>query len=226
MTKAFGYLRVSGKGQIDGDGFPRQLAAIKAYAVEHGIKLVRVFREEGVNGSVESMDRPVWSEMMTALYSNGVKTVLIERLDRLARDLMVQERVIADFQKNGFQLISAVEPDLMASDSTRILVRQMMGAIAQYDKANIVAKLRGARMRKKAKTGSCEGAKPFGYYDGEAAVLDRMKALRESGMGFDRIASALNAEGIAPRRGARWHGCAVNGILSREEKAITAGAAD
>ena len=165
MTKAFGYLRVSGKGQVDGDGFPRQLAAIKAYAAEHGAKLVRVFREEGVNGSIESMDRPVWSDMMTALYSNGVRTVLIERLDRLARDLMVQERVITDFHKAGFTLISAAEPDLMASDPTRILVRQMMGAIAQYDKANIVAKLRGARLRQKAKTGRSEGAKPVGFYD-------------------------------------------------------------
>jgi DNA invertase Pin-like site-specific DNA recombinase len=220
MTRAFGYLRVSGKGQVDGDGFPRQLAAIKAYAVEHDIKLVLVFHEEGVNGSIESMDRPAWAEMMTALYSNGVKTVLIERLDRLARDLMVQERVIADFHKNGFVLISAAEPDLMASDSTRILVRQMMGAIAQYDKANIVAKLRGARLRKKAKTGTCEGAKQFGFYEGEFAVLERMKALRAEGLGFDRIASKLNAEGVQPRRGARWHGCAVNGILSREERGL------
>ena len=129
---------------------------------------------------------------------------------------MVQERVIADFHKNGFTLISAAEPDLMASDSTRILVRQMMGAIAQYDKANIVAKLRGARLRKKAKTGSCEGAKQFGFYEGETAVLERMRILRAAGLGFDRIASALNAEGVRPRRGAKWHGCAVNGILSRE----------
>jgi DNA invertase Pin-like site-specific DNA recombinase len=169
------------------------------------------------------MDRPAWAEMMTTLYSNGVRVVLIERLDRLARDLMVQERVIADFQKSGFTLISAAEPDLMASDSTRILVRQMMGAIAQYDKANIVAKLRGARLRQKAKTGKCEGAKPFGFYDGEGAVLERMRALRNDGLGFDRIAAALNAEGVQPRRGARWHGCAVNGILSRQETANAAG---
>jgi hypothetical protein len=29
------------------------------------------------------VDRPAWSEMMTALHSNGVKTILIECLDRL-----------------------------------------------------------------------------------------------------------------------------------------------
>jgi len=95
------------------------------------------------------------------------------------------------------------------------LMRQLMGAVAQYDKSQIVAKLRGARMRKRAQTGSCEGAKPYGHYEGESTNLARMKALRAEGLGFDRIAAKLNEEGIAPRRGARWHGCAVNKILSR-----------
>jgi hypothetical protein len=85
MTKAFGYLRVSGDSQIDGDGFPRQLAAIKAYAKQHDVRIVKVFREEGVTGTKETMDRPAWVEMMTALHANGVKSIIIERLDRLAR---------------------------------------------------------------------------------------------------------------------------------------------
>lgn len=52
---------------------------------------------------------------MTVLHSNGVRTIVIERLDRPARDLMVQETIIADLQKNGFDLISVAEPDLMAT---------------------------------------------------------------------------------------------------------------
>src|SRR5215472_12290298 len=108
----------------------------------------------------------------------------VERLDRLARDLMVQEACIADLRKNGFTLVSVAEPDLMESDPTRVLMRQLMGAVAQYDKSQIVAKLRGARMRKREREGRCEGRKPFGYYEGEQAALDRMKALRASGMGF------------------------------------------
>jgi DNA invertase Pin-like site-specific DNA recombinase len=51
---------------------------------------------------------------MTALHANGVKTVIVERLDRLARDLRLQETIIADLRKNGFELVSAAEPDLMA----------------------------------------------------------------------------------------------------------------
>lgn len=214
MTKAFAYLRVSGKGQVEGDGFPRQLKAIRDYAAANGLKVVRVFREEGVSGTVESMNRAAWQELMTALHSNGVRTIIIERLDRLARDLMIQETAIADLRKNGFTLISVAEPDLMASDPTRVLMRQLMGAVAQYDKSQIVAKLRGARQRARAKTGRCEGRKPYGYYEGEANVIERMGALRASGMGFDRIAAALNAEALPTRSGSPWHGVVVNRILT------------
>ncbi len=214
MITAFGYIRVSGKGQVDGDGFPRQLEAINAYAAAHDITIAKVFRENGVTGSKESMDRPAWAEMITALHSNNARAIIIEKLDRLARDLMVQEATIADLQKHGFTLISVAEPDLMASDPTRILMRQLMGAVAQYDKSQIVLKLRGARMRMRAKEGRCEGRKPYGYYDGEHAVIERMQELRSAGMGFDRIAAQLNSEGLKTRTGARWHGLVINRIMT------------
>jgi hypothetical protein len=47
-----------------------------------------------------------------ALHANGVKVVLIEALHRSARDLMIQESIIADFQRSGFEVISVTEPDM------------------------------------------------------------------------------------------------------------------
>ncbi len=217
MKKAHAYLRVSGKGQVEGDGFTRQLKAIREYAAAHEIKIANIYREEGVSGAKDSADRPAWSELMTALHSNGVRTVVVERLDRLARDLMVQETIVADLRKNGFELVSVAEPDLMANDPTRILVRQMMGAVAQYEKSQIVLKLRGARLRKKAKTGRCEGRKPYGFFEGEDEVLNRIKALRAEGLGFDRIAARLNQDGVPTRTGKPWHGVVVNRILTGRE---------
>lgn len=43
--------------------------------------------------------------------------------------------------KHGFELVRVGEPDLMADDPGRILVRQMMGAAAQYENSQIVLKL-------------------------------------------------------------------------------------
>ena len=218
MQKAYSYLRVSGKGQLEGDGFNRQRTAIKAYAAAHDIRITKEFREEGVSGTVETMDRPAWAEMMAALHSNGVRTIIVEKLDRMARDLMVQEACIADLRKHGFELVSVQEPDLMASDPTRVLMRQLMGAVAQYDKSQIVAKLRGARMRKRAQDGRCEGRKPYGFFEGENAVIGRMKALRSEGLGFDRIAAQMNAESLQTRTRGKWHGVMVNRILKAQEK--------
>lgn len=215
-TRAFAYLRVSGRSQVDGDGFPRQLAAVRRYAAEHGIRIVRVFRDEGVSGTKELENRPAFVEMMTALHANGTKLVLIEKLDRLARDLMIQETIIGDLHKNGFDLVSVMEPDLLQDDPSRKLMRQIFGAIAEYEKTMIVLKLRGARARVRAKQGRCEGRKPFGYYDGEAAVRTRMEELRATGMGFDRIAAQLNEDGVPTRSGRPWHGFVVNGILTRQ----------
>ena len=233
MQKAFAYLRVSGKGQIDGDGFTRQLTAIKAYAAKNDIKIVRVFREEGVSGTKELENRPALLELLTALHSNGIRLVMVERLDRLARDLMVQETIIGDIRKNGFELVSVSEPDLLQDDPSRKLMRQIFGAIAEYEKTMIVIKLRGARVRQKAKTGHCEGAKPYGHFEGEGRVIERMKALRAEGMSFDRIAETLNEEGVKPRRAAqrkqgavkpqrveRWHGLTVNKILTGKGRVL------
>ncbi len=218
MKRAFAYLRVSGKSQVEGDGFVRQLEAIKKYTKEHGIRIVRVFREAGISGTKDLGDRPAFVEMMTSLHADGVQLVLIEKLDRLARDQVVQELILRDLRKHGFDLIPVMEPDLVQDDPnnpTRTLIRQIMGAVAQYEKSLIVLKLRGARLRKKAKTGRCEGAKPYGTLPGESPVIARMKELRASGLGFDRIAARLNEEGVKPRRGKQWWGLAVNKILSR-----------
>jgi DNA invertase Pin-like site-specific DNA recombinase len=214
MTKAHAYLWGSEKSQVNGADFARQLKAIRKYAAAHEIKIVNVYREEGVRGTKQSADRPAWSELIMALHSSGVWTVIIERLDRLAPDLMVQETIIADFWKHGFELVSVAEPDLMANDPTRILVRQMMGFVAQYEKSQIVLKLRAARIRKRANEGRCEGRKPYGYYEGEAPALDRLKELRAQGIGFDRIAARMNQEGMPTRTGKPWHGVVVNRILT------------
>jgi DNA invertase Pin-like site-specific DNA recombinase len=215
MTKAFAYLRVSGRGQVAGDGFPRQLAAIQAYTAAQGITIARVYREKGVSGSADGMDRPAWVEMIGCILANGVKTVIIERLDRLARDLMIQEHILQDMQRRGITLISVAEPDLCSDDPTRRLMRQIMGAIAEYDRRMVVLKLRGARQRMRAREGRCEGAKPYGACNGESEVLQRIHSMRTAGASFQAIAAALNADRIAPRRGLRWHPYTVARIAGR-----------
>jgi DNA invertase Pin-like site-specific DNA recombinase len=216
VLKAFGYLRVSGKAQIEGDGFDRQEAAIRAYAKKQGVKIVKIFRELGVSGTKDIANRPAFVAMMEALHGDGVKLVLVESLGRLARDLMVQESILHDLKRHGFDLVSVTEPDLCSDDPSRKLMRQIMGAFHEYEKQMIIVKLRGARQRTKTKRGRCEGRKPYGHYPGEAATLKRMKELYASGMTATEITATLRAEGYKTRNGGEWLQPTISKILNRE----------
>jgi hypothetical protein len=93
-----------------------------------------------------------------------------------------------------------------------------MGVFAQYEKTQIVAKLRAARTRKKAETGRCEGRKPFGSREGEQHAIDRMTALQMSGISTRAITAKLNKEGIPTRAGGAWRDAVVGRILSTAGK--------
>jgi DNA invertase Pin-like site-specific DNA recombinase len=220
LKKAFGYLRVSSDGQVTGDGLERQRQAIKQYAAANGFRVVKFFSEEGVSGCTDSLDRPAYQEMLIALLSDGVRTVLIERMDRLARDVVVQEGILKDLVKRGFELVSVSEPDLCSSDPYRAAMRQMLGVFAELDRKTIVLKLRAARQRMRTKTGRCEGRKPYGEREGESEVVDLIRKLSARGMNYSAIANKLNADGVSTRyEGAKWYPANISRILSREKAA-------
>ena len=208
MNHAFGYIRVSGKGQIKGDGFTRQEKSIHEYAQKHDIEIVKIYKERGVSGTLRN--RPALAELIVDLEQNGhgITTVIVEKLDRIARDLMIQESIIADFREKDVGLISALEgADLLDNDPTRKLVRQVLGAIAEYEKALLVAKLRVARQRKKIKSGKCEGRKSYREAAPETVAL--IRKLRRKPRGgkrktYQEIADELNLTGVSTRNGQPW----------------------
>jgi DNA invertase Pin-like site-specific DNA recombinase len=211
-SRCYVYLRVSSVGQVEGDGFERQLIAVRSYAQANGIKIAKIFREEGVSGTKDLENRPALRELLTALHADGVKLVLIEKLDRLARDLMIQESIIADLNRHGFEIRSVAEPDLCSGDPSRTLIRQILGAFSQYERAMIVLKLRGARQRMRAKVGRCEGRKPYGTRPGESEVIARMRQLRSQGQSLTRITETLNLD-TKPRTGKQFYAANVGRIL-------------
>jgi len=199
MEKAYGYIRVSSVGQVNGDGFDRQIKAIQDYAQANGFEVVHIYQEEGVSGTLQ--DRPALTDMILDLEENGqgIYTVIIERIDRLARDLMVQENLLYDMNKHGVSVLSATDGDLLEDDPTRKLVRQVLGAIAEYDKTMLVLKLKAARDRKKARNGKCEGRKS--YHETSPDLLAEIKRLRRKPRNGKRLSlqktvDALNEQGF------------------------------
>jgi len=212
MAKAVAYLRVSGRAQVDGDGFPRQRDTVARYAKRNGLELVGEYRDEGVSGAKDLDAREGLSDLIARIRANGVKIVLVERADRLARDLMVSEVILAEFRKLGVKVIAAESgTDLTVEDDdpTRVLIRQILGAVSQFEKAVIVSKLRAARLRKRRTHGRCEGRKPYGYRVGEGEIVALIHRLRRKPRGgtrlsFAAIAAKLNADGVPTRTGVPW----------------------
>jgi len=218
-TKCYCYLRVSSPGQISGDGFDRQLEACEKYAAANDMEIVQVYREMGVSGTKEV--RAALAEMMVSLEENGhgIKTVIVERLDRLSRDLLVQERIVADLRHGGFNLTSALEgPDLLSDDPTRKFIRQILGAVAEFDKSMLVAKLKAAKDRIRASGKKCEGQR--GYNGHNPAIVDELRTLRGEGWTFPEIAHMWNevSDGPVTLSGVPWVASNIARLYRQQER--------
>lgn len=198
------YLRVSGLGQVDKDGEQRQLDAVLAFCTANNLHALKPRFEAGVSGTVEGVDRPQLAE----IFDSGCKAIVVERLDRLARDLMVQELILKECRERGIKVFAADQPfDDLASNSgdpTRKLFRQIIGALAEWEKSALVMKLRKARDRKRALTGRCEGILPWGQTPQGKRVLNYILTLRTLEIPVPRIASKLNQRGVTTRWGKPW----------------------
>ncbi|MBW8015046.1 MAG: resolvase [Planctomycetes bacterium] len=221
--KAVGYTRVSSKGQQkDGTGLERQEQTITEFANKNDYEITIVYKEAFTGTDA---DRPEFLLMLAELLSNGIRVIIIERLDRLARDLMVQMQLVSMLCTKKLTLISADTgfnvTESYNSDPMNKMMLQVQGAFAELDKSMLVLKLKKARQAKKAKTGRCEGRKPYGYHDSEKPILERIKQLNRKPRGGVRlgcyeIANILNKEGLATRTGKKWSGVVVKRIITRQ----------
>ena len=215
--KACGYIRVSGKGQVNGTGPDRQREIIEAYADRNDLHLDTVYEETYTGTEAE---RPVFTIMLQDLLTNGCRTMIVESLDRFARDLSVQLQLTALLASRGIRLLSAttgqdVTADMQRDPMMRAMV-QIQGVFSELDKRLTVAKLAKARQLKRRRFGRCEGRKRFGAKPGEAETLTRMQRLRREGCGYGDIARTLNQEHRPSRTGRPWAASVVRRILNRK----------
>src|SRR5439155_23030922 len=97
---------------------------------------------------------------------------VVARMDRLARKLVVQEAVLADVWAAGAQAFEVGSGLIDPDDEERTFWRQLMGAMAQLDKARTLRRLNAGRAAKRTRDGWAGGMVPYGYrIDTEAEVL-------------------------------------------------------
>ena len=228
-TKALSYLRVSTRKQTKRDGFPRQRQAIAEYAKRNRVEVVAEYTD-GVSGTKGLAGRPGLLDLVARVKLNGLDLVLVEKADRLARDLVEGELILRELREAGVRVIEVEGGnDLTEGDDdnpTKKLIRQVLGAVAEYEKGALVAKLRRARERKRERTGQpVEGRKAFGYYSDEVETLAVIRRLRRRSPRTGRrrhtwqqIADTLNEEARESRSGKPWTLGMVREVVSTFEK--------
>jgi DNA invertase Pin-like site-specific DNA recombinase len=152
---AVAYYRTSSAANVgqDKDSERRQRSAVREFANRNGYEIVDEYYDGAVRGADPIDSRPGFASILKRIEGNGVRTIIVETASRFARDLMVQEVGYALLRKRGIEIIAADSPTAFQDDTpTAKLIRQVLGAISEFDKAMTVAKLRGARDRMRTET--------------------------------------------------------------------------
>lgn len=202
MKKAVAYFRTSSATNVgqDKDSLARQESAVRAYAARNDVEIVDEYFDAAVSGADPLDQREGFGRLLQRITSNGVRTILVETANRFARDLMVQEIGWKRLQDLGIELIAVNSPGSFVDDTpTATLIRQILGAVAEFDKALTVAKLKGARDRKKQATGKCEGRKSWTEMNPE--MVEVAKQLRQTGKSLNAVRAALAQQGFVSSSG-------------------------
>jgi hypothetical protein len=88
------------------------------------------------------------------------------------------------------------------------------GAISQFEKTSLVAKLKAARDRKKAATGKCGGRKT--YAEARPDVVLLAKQMQDQGMSLRKISAELAARGYVTAGGKPYVASAVQTMLDED----------
>lgn len=213
-----------------------QRAECEAYAQGQGLTIDAIF-EDTCSGDVAPYERPAFSELLDQL--GGGDVIITWKRDRLGRTVIenaVTEKII---RKMGADLISL---DAVSGDTPEaIMMRTLLDAFAEYEKAMISKRTRATLRAKKARGEVC-GNTSLGFKANEKGQVvtdleeqikvEHVKALRAGGLTYRALRARCEAEGITARSGktpsiatlANWcKGVEPTQPVQRKTQALSAG---
>lgn len=224
LKQAVLYSRVSSEKQLRGDGPERQADKVQRFAQVAGYEIAQSFVEP-VSGTKDSVKRPGFQQMLDYCRQTGISTIIVECMDRWARDLIVGELLLIQCRQLGLTVIDASTGNTLTDESDDPdvkLMRQMLLLMAQYERDKLTYRMRVARKRIKQRHGKCEGRK--GYLDNPRfpdgpRIVERARELRRAGLRYREIAHALTREGLPTMSGTPWTASLVSSMLTKAKAA-------
>lgn len=221
MKRAVAYLRVSTDHQDLGP--EAQRAAIAKWAADNGTTIVSWHEDRGVSGGTPVDKRPGLLAALRELKKGDV--LVAHKRDRLARDVVVAATIESLVRKAGSTLVTA-DGIGVGDGPESILLRTIIDAMAQYERALIRARICSALAVKRERGEALGGVPPYGWRRAgdqwveapdEQAALDLMLNLDAAGLPLGAIVGELESGGHRPR-GERWHITSVRRALQRAKK--------
>jgi DNA invertase Pin-like site-specific DNA recombinase len=222
MKRNIAYVRVSTTAQLEGNGPAAQRADITNWAAMTGTTIDEWVTEDET-GTEADREQILLLKQRAAAGELG--TLVISQTSRLGRELWVSEHLFNYFAKHGVEVVSANE--LFGKGRSGVLARQVMGAVAQYQKDAHLDHMKATRLAATVGRGtSMGGQSAYGYRAAgkgalhvdahEARLVARTFDLAGTGITLERVAELLAEEGFRTRKGTRIARMQVLRLLRRE----------
>jgi len=225
------YARVSTERQADRGTIGSQLSVLREHITAAGDELVGEYVDDGQSGA--RLDRPGLDALRDAAEAGLVERVWCLSPDRLARAYAYQVLVLDELDRFGVTVTFTDSPGLAADDPQSVLLTQVQGVIAEYEKAKIAERYRRGKLFR-ARAGEIVTWKAsYGYrriarsaatgqahhevYEPEAAVVRRIFTDRAAGITVREICRRLNADGVPSPTGKPTWGTSTLWRLLRNE---------
>lgn len=232
MTKAIVYTRFSPRRNEDKcESCEIQLAYCEQYAAQKDIDILKACHDKAVSGSDEY--RPTLWEAIADLPKGGI--LLVYKLDRLARNVYLSECIKRAVAKQGASIV-AVQGDVVGEGIEQTMIRQVLAAIAEYERMLIGQRTKYDMLSKQSRGQSISRFAPYGWTIApgleekdknrlavdmrEQVAIKRIAELRDTGASLNRITKVLNEELPELARGKKWHVKTVMKICQREMKEV------
>jgi DNA invertase Pin-like site-specific DNA recombinase len=227
-----GYIRVSTEGQVDAYGKDVQREAILRWAALTGHLITHFYEEDGVSGKTDSGSRPALSMALEQAERKRFEGIVVFEPSRIARRIVVQETLLSLIWSQGLKVFSTTTGELSEDedDPTKIMIRQILGVIAEFDHRTTVKKLQAGRIVKSAQGGYIGGTPAFGMTvegsgknaklvqdEVESQVVADIVQEFHNGRSYNGIAQMLNLGGYKTKRGKNWTAVQVSRIIKRHE---------
>ena len=225
------YARVSTERQADRGTIGSQLSLLREHIAAAGDEPVGEYVDDGHSGA--RLDRPGLDALRDAAEAGLIERVWCLSPDRLARAYAYQVLVLDELDRFGVTVAFTDSPGLAADDPQSVLLTQVQGVIAEYEKAKIAERYRRGKLFR-ARAGEIVTWKAsYGYrriprspatgqahhevYEPEAAVVRRIFTDRAAGITVREICRRLNADAIpSPTGKPTWGHSTLSRLLRNE----------